>query len=246
MIEGGELNLQNMNQGNQPLIDVSTIEVGETFPISIYLCSCIIFSQSTVLQIPDDGNDIPDNLMLWGLPQKSSLEDDRSQGNVFNFEIRHNLPAKKKTQDDHQGQHHGEGLHTLQEVDFLSSTNKKKRPHHSNHDSGHLETLEEKDFLAPDSFDNYQGRQEMRRNRLFGLHRHSELRPVATRVILTRDELEKKLEELQEDQEDREDDLEDQLDEIARKQREEERMIKKIFMSLMTPTEKRKVFGGDY
>ena len=186
--------------------------------------------------------------MLWGLPQKSSLEDDMSQGNVFNFEIRHNLPIKKKVKDDNQNDARpGEELQTLRELDFLPSSSSDKKRHHQprQHEPGYLEIVEEKDFLASDTFENYQERQEIRKNRLFGLHRNSEMRPVATRVILTKDELEKKLKELKDDQEKREDDVEDQLDEISKRQKEEERMIKKIFMSLMTPTEKRKVFG-DY
>ena len=191
-----------------------------------------------------------DNLMLWGLPRKSSLdEDDENQGNVFNFEIRHNLPIKKSKYNSDQPRQDGDNLTTLQERDFLSDSKKKHSRKHKNRHHDKLEVVDEKDFLAPDTFDNsYQERYEKRRNRIHGLHKHSEMRPVATRVILTRKELEKKIEELKEnddDAEERDENIENQLDEISRKQRREEELIKKIFMSLMTPSEKRKVFGEE-
>ena len=90
--------VQTHNAEKQPLIDVSTIEI-------------------------PDGEDIPDNIMIWGLPKTSSLDTDTVpySGNVQNVEILHkpkeNVKYFNLTEEGHNGT--GNVLQTIEEVDFL-------------------------------------------------------------------------------------------------------------------------------
>jgi len=89
--------IQTQNAEKQPLIDVSTIEI-------------------------PDGEDIPDNIMIWGLPKTSSLDTDTVpySGNVQNVEILHkpkeNVKYFNLTEDKVEN---GNTLQTIEEVDFL-------------------------------------------------------------------------------------------------------------------------------
>ena len=90
--------IQTQNAEKQPLIDVSTIEI-------------------------PDGEDIPDNIMIWGLPKTSSLDTDTVpySGNVQNVEILHkpreNVKYFNLTEEGKNGT--GNILQTIEEVDFL-------------------------------------------------------------------------------------------------------------------------------
>lgn len=90
--------IQTHNAEKQPLIDVSTIEI-------------------------PDGEDIPDNIMIWGLPKTSSLDTDTVpySGNVQNVEILHkpreNVKYFNLTEEGKNGT--GNILQTIEEVDFL-------------------------------------------------------------------------------------------------------------------------------
>lgn len=106
--------IQTQNAEKQPLIDVSTIEVFFSY-----------FKERTkrvsLAQIPD-GEDIPDNIMIWGLPKTSSLDTDTVaySGNVQNVEILHkpkeNVKYFNLTEDKVEN---GNTLQTIEEVDFL-------------------------------------------------------------------------------------------------------------------------------
>ena len=90
--------VQTHNAEKQPLIDVSTIEI-------------------------PDGEDIPDNIMIWGLPKTSSLDTDTVpySGNLQNVEILHkpkeNVKYFNLTEEGQNGR--GNILQTIEEVDFL-------------------------------------------------------------------------------------------------------------------------------
>ena len=91
--------IQTHNAEKQPLIDVSTIEI-------------------------PDGEDIPDNIMIWGLPKTSSLDTDTVpySGNVQNVEILHKPRENVKYFNLTEEGKNGTGnniLQTIEEVDFL-------------------------------------------------------------------------------------------------------------------------------
>merc|ERR1712013_976733 len=70
--------------------------------------------------------------------------------------------------------------------------------------------------------------------------------PIATRVILSRDDLTKKLAELSAQQnriKDREDNIAQKIDVLADQQKDDSEFLKDLLMSLMTTTENREVFG---
>ena len=72
------------------------------------------------------------------------------------------------------------------------------------------------------------------------------VKPIATRVILSREDLTKKLAELSSQQnriKDREDNIAEKIDLLADQQKDDSEFLKDLLMSLMTTTENREVFG---
>ena len=108
------------------------------------------------------GQDIPPSVMIWGLPQKTSL-DDETAGAVQDVEI-HHIPAPDQEEEEEE-----EGLSTTSS-------------------SGELQTLEEVDYLAP-LFGSSPGQDRGGSNR-YGL---SWTKPVATKIIMTSDQLQERL-----------------------------------------------------
>ena len=113
--------IQTHNAEKQPLIDVSTIEI-------------------------PDGEDIPDNIMIWGLPKTSSLDTDTVpySGNVQNVEILHkpkeNVKYFNLTEEDQNGT--GNILQTIEEVDFLGGVKEDDLDYES-HDQDQYHSLHE-------------------------------------------------------------------------------------------------------
>ena len=150
---------------------------------------------------------------MWGLPKKSSIESDNID---YNGNIQ-NVEIR-----------HTPALNVKVFNDSETGLN------NGNNDNS-LTTLEEVDFMLPSGEDGMT-------SSYFGPNGRSGFKPLATRIIMSREELAKKITELQEQQsniEQKEDDLSVQVE----KQRQESEFFKKLFMSLMTPVEKRQVFG---
>ena len=150
-------------------------------------------------QIPD-GEDIPDNIMIWGLPKKSSLEPDSPSysGSPQNLEIRHTAPQTARVRSVGSG---GAGDQLL--------------------------TLEEVDFLPPVTEEEEEGEDESS--------------PHLHQVILSREELDRRLTQLQQQQqqvETREEDLSNKIGILEQQQKNESEFYKKLFLSLMTSKEK--------
>ena len=151
--------------------------------------------------------------MMWGLPKKSSIESDNID---YNGNIQ-NVEIR-----------HTPALNVKVFNDSETNVN------NENNDNS-LTTLEEVDFMLPSG-------EEGMTNSYFGPNGRSGFKPLATRIILSREELQEKITELQEQQsnmEQKEDDLSLQVE----KQRQESEFFKKLFMSLMTSVEKHQVFG---
>ena len=153
-------------------------------------------------QIPD-GEDIPDNIMIWGLPKKSSLEPDSPSysGSPQNLEIRHTAPQTARVRSVGSGGA-GDQLLTLEEVDFLPPVTEEEG-----------EEEEEEEESSP--------------------HLHQ--------VILSREELDRRLTQLQQQQqqvETREEDLSNKIGILEHQQKNESEFYKKLFLSLMTSKEK--------
>ena len=137
-------------------------------------------------QIPD-GEDIPDNIMIWGLPKKSSLEPDSPSysGSPQNLEIRHTAPQTARVRSVGSGGA-GDQLLTLEEVDFLPPVTE--------------EEGEEEEESSP--------------------HLHQ--------VILSREELDRRLTQLQQQQvETREEDLSNKIG-ILEQQQKNESLAKRL------------------
>jgi len=207
MVEG-EVQMQNFNSENQPLIDVSTIEI-------------------------PDGENIPESLVLWGLPKKSSLQNEilPYTGAVQNLEIRH-FPEHQKVDTNPDGSE-TDLLKTIKEVDYLSN---------SRDDSMHapeIQTLKEVDFLGVDD-------KESRNRENIKRQSRNKLQPVKTRVIISNSDLQKKMAELHENQEriaNNEHILLNEVQVLEEKQKVQSDFFRDLILSLMTNSEKRKVFG---
>ena len=161
--------------------------------------------------------------MIWGLPQKTSLDDDTA-GAVQDVEIRH-IPAPESTQEE-------------EEEDRLASSTSQAGDNSSN---GELETLEEVDYLAP-LFGSSQDRGSTNR---YGL---KWTKPVATKIIMTSDQLEETLRGLGDTVEqvrDQEDSLEDRVNTLYDKQITETEFYKKLFLSVMTEGEPKDNVGNE-
>ena len=153
--------------------------------------------------------------MMWGLPKKSSIKNDNVD---YNGNIQ-NVEIR-----------HTPALNVKVFNDTETDLN-------NGNNENSLTTLEEVDFMLPSG-------EEGITNKYFGPNGRSGFKPLATRIILSREDLEKKLTELQEQQntiEQKEDDLSNQME----KQKQESEFFKKLFMSLMTSVEKHQVFGED-
>ena len=164
------------------------------------------------------GQDIPPSVMIWGLPQKTSL-DDETAGAVQDVEI-HHIPAPDQEEEE-------------EEEEGLSTTNS----------SGELQTLEEVDYLAP-LFGSSPGQDRGGSNR-YGL---SWTKPVATKIIMTSDQLQERLRGLGDTVEqvrEQEDSLEDRVNTLYDRQITETEFYKKLFLSVMTEAEQKNNSGDE-
>lgn len=182
----------------QPLIDISTLEI-------------------------PNGQDIPDNVMVWGLPQGSILDTDNSVpfiATLQNVEIHHRPVQSKKILTPDAQNTQNNNLLTLEEVDYLSPTA----------DSQNTQTSISDPFqYSPYSSSGRSG-----------------VQPIATRIILSRDDLTKKLAELTSKQNrirDREDNIAEKIEILSNQQKDDSQFLKDLLMSLMTSTENNEVFG---
>ena len=165
-------------------------------------------------------------MMIWGLPHKTSL-DDETAGAVQDVEIRH-IPAPDTEQEEEE---EGERLTTPE------------REAGDNSSSGELQTLEEVDYLAP-LFGSSPSQDRSDSNR-YGL-RWS--KPVATKIILTSDQLEERLRGLGDSVEqvrDQEDSLEDRVDTLYDRQNTETEFYKKLFLSVITKADQKNIIGDE-
>lgn len=198
----GENILGSLNKNNQPLIDISTLET------------------------PGGQVDIPQSVMIWGLPQKTRLDDDTA-GAVQDVEIRH-IPAPERSQEEEE------------EEDGLTSSTSQAG---DNSSSGELQTLEEVDYLDP-MFGSSPSQDQGNTNR-YGLRW---TKPVATKIIMTSDQLEETLRGLGDtvDQvRDQEDSLEDRVNTLYDRQITETEFYKKLYLSMMTKADQKKVIRDE-
>jgi len=194
----GENLLASLNKNNQPLIDISTVET-------------------------PGGQDIPSSVVIWGLPQKTSLDDDTA-GAVQDVEIRH-IPAPDSSQEEEE-----------EDEDRLTSTNSQDST-----SSGELQTLEEVDYLAP----LFGPSQERGNTNRYGLRW---TKPVATKIIMTSDQLEERLRGIGDSVEqvrEQEDSLEDRVNTLYDRQITETEFYKKLFLSVMTEAEQKNSSGDE-
>ena len=212
---GGGPTIPSLNMDMQPLVDISTLEV-RTLVISAVF-------KSISFKIPD-GQDIPDDVMVWGLPQGSILDSDNNVpfiSTLQNVEIHHRPVQSRKVLTPDTQDRQNNNLLTLEEVDYLASPKS---------DSQEPDTL----IPEPSKYSPYtsSGR--------------AGVQPIATRVILSREDLTKKLAELSAQQnriKDREDNIAQKIDVLADQQKDDSEFLKDLLMSLMTTTENREVFG---
>ena len=154
--------------------------------------------------------------MMWGLPQKTSLDDDKA-GAVQDVEIRH-IPAPERSQEEEE------------EEDRMTSSTSQAG---DNSSSGELQTLEEVDYLAPLFASSQDGGNTNR----YGL---KWTKPVATKIIMTSDQLEETLRGLGDSVDqvrDQEDSLEDRVNTLYDRQITETEFYKKLFLSVVTGRE---------
>eukprot|EP00092_Neocalanus_flemingeri_P006428 GFUD01006925.1.p1 GENE.GFUD01006925.1~~GFUD01006925.1.p1 ORF type:complete len:498 (-),score=113.70 GFUD01006925.1:444-1937(-) len=197
---GGGPTIPSLNMDMQPLIDISTLEI-------------------------PNGQDIPDNIMVWGLPQGSLLDTDNTVpfiASLQNVEIHHRPALSKKIlTPDPQNKKDNNNLLTLEEVDYLASPSS---------DSQNIPNP----FPDPSRYSPYSS------------SGRSGIQPIATRVILSRDDLTKKLAELSTKQDrirTREDNFAERIEILANQQKDDSQFLKDLLMSLMTSTENKEVFG---
>ena len=144
-------------------------------------------------------------------------------------EIRH-IPAPESSQEEEEDE----------EVDRLTSTNGQAG---DNSSSVELQTLEEVDYLAP-LFGSSPSQERGNINR-FGLRW---TKPVATKIIMTSDQLEERLRNIGNNVaqvRDQEDNLEDRVNTLYDRQITETEFYKKLFLSVMTEAEQKNISGDD-
>jgi len=196
---GGGPTLPSLNMDMQPLVDISTLEI-------------------------PDGQDIPDDVMVWGLPQGSILDNDNSVpfiSTLQNVEIHHRPVQSRKILTPDTQNRQNNNLLKLEEVDYLAPPKS---------DSATPDTL----IPEPSNYSPYTNTGR------------NGVQPIATRVILSREDLTKKLAELSSKQnriKDREDNIAEKIDLLANQQKDDSEFLKDLLMSLMTTTENREVFG---
>ena len=170
------------------------------------------------------GQDIPDNVMVWGLPQGSLLDTDNTVpfiASLQNVEIHHRPVQSKKILTPDTQNKKDNNLLTLEEVDYLASPSS---------DSQNIQNT----IIDPSRYSPYSS------------SGRSGIQPIATRVILSREDLTKKLAELSSQQnriKDREDDIAERIEILANHQKDDSQFLKDLLMSLMTSTENKEVFG---
>jgi len=196
---GGGPTIPSLNMDMQPLIDISTLEI-------------------------PNGQDIPDNVMVWGLPQGSILDTDNSVpfvASLQNVEIHHRPVQSRKILTPDSQNKQNNNLLTLEEVDYLAS------PTTDSQDSQVL-------IPRPSNYSPYSN------------SGRTGVQPIATRVILSREDLTKKLAELSTKQNrirDREDNIAEKIDILSNQQKDDSQFLKDLLMSLMTTSENKEVFG---
>lgn len=147
------------------------------------------------------------------------------------MEIRH-FPEHQKVDTNPDGSE-TDLLKTIKEVDYLSN---------SRDDSMHapeIQTLKEVDFLGVDD-------KESRNRENIKRQSRNKLQPVKTRVIISNSDLQKKMAELHENQEriaNNEHILLNEVQVLEEKQKVQSDFFRDLILSLMTNSEKRKVFG---
>jgi len=196
---GGSPIIPGLNKDMQPLIDISTMEI-------------------------PNGQDIPDNVMVWGLPQGNLLDTDDTTpfiASLQNVEIHHRpLQSRKIITPDTQNKNSNK-LQTLEEIDYLASP---------------PSDFQNNPYSLPDPY----------RHSPYGSSGQYGIQPIATRVILSKEDLSRKLEELSSNQsriKDREDNIAEQVKILSNQQNDDSKFLKKLLMSLMTTTENKQVFG---
>ena len=161
--------------------------------------------------------------MIWGLPHKTSL-DDETAGAVQDVEIRH-IPAPDTEEEE-------------EEEESLTTPGREAG---DNSSSGELQTLEEVDYLAP----LFGSSQERGNTNRYGLRW---TKPVATKIIMTSDQLEERLRGLGDSVEqvrDQEDSLEDRVDTLYDRQNTETEFYKKLFLSVITKADQKNIIGDE-
>ena len=167
-------------------------------------------------------------MMIWGLPHKTSL-DDETAGAVQDVEIRH-IPTPESNQEE-------------QEEEEVEVEEENRLGSNTNSSSGELETLEEIDYPVP--LYGSSSSQDMGNTNRYGL-RWS--KPVATKIIMTSDQLEERLRGLGDSVEqvrDQEDSLEDRVDTLYDRQNTETEFYKKLFLSVITKADQKNIIGDE-
>lgn len=194
---GGAPTIPRLNLDMQPLIDVSTLEI-------------------------PDGQDVPDNVMVWGLPKASILDTDTSVpfiASLQNVEIHHRPVQSRKVHTPDQQSQQNNNLLTLEEVDYLGSPETDTPG----------ETIVDQSHFTP-----------------YGSSGRAGMQPIATRVIISQEDLSRKLAELTERQDrlqDRENNIAEKFEMLSNQQKDDSQFLKDLLMSLMTSTENKEVFG---
>lgn len=194
---GGAPTIPRLNLDMQPLIDVSTLEI-------------------------PDGQDVPDNVMVWGLPKASILDTDTSVpfiASLQNVEIHHRPVQSRKVHTPDQQSQQNNNLLTLEEVDYLGSPETDTTS----------ETIVDQSHFTP-----------------YGSSGRAGMQPIATRVIISQEDLSRKLAELTERQDrlqDRENNIAEKFEMLSNQQKDDSQFLKDLLMSLMTSTENKEVFG---
>ena len=178
------------------------------------------------VQIPS-GEDIPQNVMFWGLPQKNSLDKESYTGAVQDVEIRH-IPSPVTEPSP------ALGSDVETQTESVSS---------DDNTSGELQTLEEVDYLAPLFGSNVETRPSNKNNYGMGWSQ-----PISTKIILSREQFEqRKLEEKMKlnEVENKLDQLEDKEESLQKQVDNDTEFYKNLFKSFMTNAEQKEVFGDE-
>ena len=156
--------------------------------------------------------------MVWGLPQGSILDTDNRipfVASLQNVEIHHRPVQSRKILNPDSQNKQNNNLLTLEEVDYLAS------PTTDSQDSQVL-------IHQPSRYSPYSNSER------------TGVQPIATRVILSREDLTKKLAELSTKQNrirDREDNIAEKIDILSNQQKDDSQFLKDLLMSLMKTSE---------